>query len=220
MYSIAFLVIGAVQLWFAVQAWQLFRRARNWYILIALANLLALTYDCTMIGLGRFIGEGPLLRALNAPRFIMHALITPLLIIFIFGVMRRVGFGWAQSRIMHALFCTFALILVLVGSREDILHLSLAPKTYEDTVRYVNLATTGPPLPAILVIIVFLVMGVLLWVRTKSPWVFLGSLFMFICAPLGAKLPLVGNIGELGISAALIAAEKQAQVSTQNGLDN
>ena len=211
MYSFAFLIVAALQLWFAAQAWRLYRRQPNWYILLGLANLLALFYDCLIIGLGRFIGASELLHLLNAPRFIAHALITPLLIIFIFGVARRVGLGWAHSRTAHALFCVFALFLVLVGARPGIWHLSLQPKVYEDTLRYVNVAEVGPPLPAILVIIVFLIIGAMLWVRTKSPWVFLGALFMFICAPLGAKLPLVGNIGELGISAAIIQAEKRAQ---------
>jgi hypothetical protein len=211
MYSLGFFLIGLAHLWFLWQAWKLYRREPNWYLPLAMICLASLIYDCWAIAAGRFLGEGPLLQAVSRPRFYTHALFTPLLIIFAFGLARRLGARWAGNRAFHAVICLFALALIVLGAREDILHLTFAPKTLGDSLRYANAAAKGPPMPAILVNVFFLLIGGWLWRKTKSAAFFLGSLFMFIIAPLTPKLPLLGNFGELGISFAIITGEKLAQ---------
>lgn len=211
MYSAAFFLIGLAHLYFLWQAWKLYRQAPNRYLPLAMLCLASLIYDCWAIAAGRLFGEGPMLQKLSLPRFYTHALFTPLLIIFALGVARRVGAKWAGSRAFHAVVCLFALALIVMGIKEDIINLSLVPKTLGDSLRYTNAAAHGPPVPAILVNIFFLLIGGWLWYRTKSALFFLGSLFMFIIAPLTPKLPLLGNFGELGISFAIIAGEKLAQ---------
>jgi hypothetical protein len=109
---------------------------------------------------------------------------------------------------MHSLICIFALLLISLGVREDIFHLTLIPKLLGDSVRYANGAASGPPIPAILVNVFFLLIGGWIFFKKKSPLFFAGSLFMFLIAPLTPRFPLLGNVGELGISFAIISGER------------
>ena len=216
MYSLSFLLIGAVHLVLLACAWRLYRRQPSWYLPLAMLNLAALAYDAIAIASGSSLGFGELLKALSVPRFYTHALFTPTLIIFAFGVARRAGAGWAQGQAAHALVCLFAVGLILLGAKDDILALSLQATTFADTLRYKNAATHGPPIPAILVIIFFLAVGLWLWIKRRSPWFFLYSLLMFVIAPNAAKMPLLGNLGEIGISFAIIFGEELAQSSEKS----
>lgn len=211
MYSLGFFIIGLLHLGFLARAYQLCKSKPNRYLPLAALCLASLVYDCWAIAVGRFFGEGPTLQWLSLPRFYTHALFTPLLIIFALGVARRVGAEWAGNRLFHAFVCLFALALIVLGVKEDMINLTLAPKTLGDSLRYTNAAAHGPPIPAILVNVFFLFIGGWLWYKTKSALFFLGSLFMFLIAPLTPKLPLLGNFGEVGISFAMIVGEKLAQ---------
>ena len=213
MYSLGFFLIGLAHLYFLTQAGKLYQRRPTRYLPLAMVCLASLVYDCWAIAAGFFLGEGELLQAISRPRFYTHALFTPLLIIFAFGLARRLGAKWAESKIFHAIICLFVLALIASGIREDILHLSLAPKILGDSIRYTNINAKGPPIPAVLVNVFFLLIGVWLWIKHKARWFFLGSLFMFFIAPLTPRLPLLGNFGELGIAFAIIYGEKLAQKS-------
>jgi hypothetical protein len=43
--------------------------------------------------------------------------------------------------------------------------------------------------------------------------VFLGALVEFICAPLGLRMPIVGQFGEVAFAGAMIAGEDLSQKS-------
>ena len=219
MYSLGFFLIGLAHLYFLAQAGKLYQREPTRYLPLAMLCMAALVYDCWAVAAGFFLGEGSLLQTISRPRFYTHALFTPTLIIFAFGLARRLGAGWAQSKVFHAVICLFTLGLIVLGAREDILHLSLSPKILGDSIRYTNASVKGPPLPAILVNVFFLLIGGWLWRKRKSPWFFLGSLFMFCIAPFTPRLPLLGNFGELGIAFAIIKGEQLAQKG-RNALQN
>lgn len=67
--------LHAVILFFMLK---LFLSNRVSYTLIATGTIFGLFYDNLIIGVGSFIGEGGLLEILNAGRFYIHVLITPL----------------------------------------------------------------------------------------------------------------------------------------------
>jgi hypothetical protein len=211
MVSLSFCLIGLAQLFFFWQVFKLYSRDPNRYLPLAMLCLAALVYDCWAIAVGGLVGEGATLQAISRPRFYTHALFTPLLIIFAFGLARRMGATWAQGNAFHAVICLFTLALIALGAREDILHLALTPKIVGDSVRYANGAAKGPPIPAILVNVFFLLIGGWIFYKKRSPWFFLGSLFMFLIAPFSPRLPLLGNIGELGISFAILKGEQLAR---------
>lgn len=144
----------------------------------------ALTYDNAVIAAGSAIGEGDLLLALNAGRFWVHALVTPLMI-------------WAGLAIVNWVrpiaFIVIG-ILIAVGVYIDIVTLELVPQTEHGVLRYVNDAAAGPPIPAIVTILILIACGVVLFRRTRIVWLLLGAVVMFVAA--GAGVLWLGNFGE------------------------
>jgi phosphoglycerol transferase MdoB-like AlkP superfamily enzyme len=80
--SITHLVISMLMAVLLVITLQQIRRKSNSYGLIIVALFAGLVYENLILGLGGLIGYGDTLKALNTPRFISHALFTPMLIIW------------------------------------------------------------------------------------------------------------------------------------------
>jgi hypothetical protein len=196
----------------AYLTWQLagiYRGGRSSYALLLLVVLAGLVYDVSVIFLGRFMGAGDLLKALNAGRYLVHGLATPVMIIFGFGVLRNVGVKWAQGRTTHIVICVATTLLIALGLYEDVFMLDLQTKTVMDTLRYTNEGgIKGPPIPAMLTIVFLLAAGISLWRSTGWWWLAAGSIFMFIAAGAGmSEAFYIGSLGEvvLGIGNALTA---------------
>jgi hypothetical protein len=180
------------------------------YLWVLLAVLIGLTYDNLIIAIGSFVGEGDLLQTLNAGRFAGHAFGTPLLTIFGFGIARRAGLGWAQSKWAHAIACLFTTALIGLGIYNDIVILELAPREMMDTLRYVNVAVKGPPIPSISTIIALIGIGIALWRSTGWKWLALGSIVMFIAAGAGTGDRLfISNLGEIALSVSCVFSAKK-----------
>lgn len=64
---------------------------------LAILVVLGLVYDNSVIGLGTFIGEGPVLEGLNGARYWLHAFLTPLLVLVAWDVLRRARVHWAKT---------------------------------------------------------------------------------------------------------------------------
>lgn len=209
--TIYYIAVALIQTFLAVTMFRLWRKSGSIYPIFPLIVMLGIIYDNLIIGFGAFIGEGELLKGLNAPRFVIHALFTPCLMIFAIGVARRVGVGWAQTKIAHILICILTTAMVALGVYHEIVQLALASKAEYGTLRYVNSAAQGPPIPAIATIIVVMIMAIFIWVKTKKPWYFLGTLLMFIFAPMASKFVWAGNLGEIFMNTGGIFGEKTAQ---------
>lgn len=111
------LFLGFALAYLALLIWGLGLAARHgWWTPANLPLLVvaALVYDNAALGLGRFIGEGPLLEALNYARYYIHAAITPLLVAWALHTLRRAGFGWAQARWYQVVSIAAALALTVV----------------------------------------------------------------------------------------------------------
>ena len=147
--------------------------------------IVALSWDNFVVAAGSAIGAGDLLRTLSVPRYVAHALLTPLLIPIVFRIagLRRPAWVWALTA-----------VLVAVGVYSEILHLNLELRTYAGTLRYAN-ASAGPPLPAIVTNIMLIGVGVVPWRREGLPWLSLGAVAMFVAAASG--IFWLGNVGEL-----------------------
>jgi len=194
-----------------VLVWQLSKLKKNSYVWLLLLVLAGLFYDTLIIGIGKFIGEGEVLKTLNAGRFYIHALLTPTMMIFGFGVLRKAGVQWAQGKIAHGIVCGFATLLILTGAYSDILKLDLQTKIVSDTLRYINEGgIKGPPVPAILTIIFLIVAGISLWRNTGWMWLAVGAITMFIAAGAGiGNMFYLGNIGEVILGIANVTTAKK-----------
>jgi hypothetical protein len=214
---------GFLQLAIAIVGTRHYARRRSWYTLLVLAVIYGLAYDNFVIGGGALMGEGDLLQALNWPRYAIHALFTPTMMIAAFGALRGAGVPWAQGRAAHTVVCTLATALILLGSYVDIVNVHLVPQTANGVLRYVNdfEFIKGPPIPAVVTIMAVLVFGGFLWRQIKWPWLFVGALLMFLGA--GAmRIPLAQNLGEIAFAAGLVSTmiKTHASRTTQYDIRN
>lgn len=209
MLTVLYFILTGLFVFLTWQAFQANQKVRSSYTVLLLPVLAGLVYDVFVIALGRFVGEGSFLKTLNAGRFIVHALLTPAMMIFGFGVLRKAGVGWAQSRTTHIVLCIVVTLLIALGAYSDIFQLDLQPSLVMDTLRYTNEGgIKGPPIPAVLSIIFLLVAGITLWRKTGWWWLAAGAIFMFIAAGAGmGDMFYIGNLGEvvLGLGNVLTA---------------
>ena len=204
MLTAVYLVVSIIHLVFSVFAVRLYLRNRSIYTALAAAVIIGLFYDNFIIGIGSFVGEGQLLQSLNVGRFVIHALFTPTLIMFAVATAQRLGVRWAQSRTTFAIFGVLTLLMILLGVYEDIVTLSLTAVEEAGTLRYSYAESVGPPIPAIVTIIVMIVAGAFVWRQHKWAVLCLGSSAMFILAGAGVSVPILGNIGEILFAGAVL----------------
>ena len=205
--STLFLLLGIAHLLFVVLAVRLFLRNRSIYTAIAALVILGLFYDNLIVGLGNQIGASETLEQLNAWRFILHALVTPTLIMFAVATVQRLGVGWAQSKLSFTILGVLTVLLIGLGIYEDIINLSLVLEQEWGTLRYVNANSAGPPIPSIVTVIVMIVVGGFVWRQHKWAVLCIGAILMFIMAGAGASILVISNIGEVLFAGSILLTD-------------
>jgi hypothetical protein len=203
----------------ALLAWgvRLWPRSRSLALGLLLLVGAALVYDNLIIAIGRLLGEGSLLHALNWPRFLFHALLTPLLLVTAVYQAGRGGISWAAGRVGQIAAWVVALGLILFGIIHDLVGLSLSPTLYGGTLRYAA-ESSGPPIPAIITIVIIMVVGIFVWRQLRWPWMFVGALVMFIGAAVPPSIvgPAVGSGVEIALLAGLLATEQRLTMAVNH----
>ena len=102
MLTVIFLFSALLHIVFLALGIRLWRKNRSIYTAIILAVIAGLAYDNFIIGIGSFVGEGDLLRQLNFVRFVVHGVVTPLMIMFGWGDGGKIrsGLGEQTGRIL------------------------------------------------------------------------------------------------------------------------
>ena len=196
MTSVIMVAIGAAMLVVAAFAFRLTSRVGAVAILLGAISL-GLAYDNIAVAVGRLVGYGDTLSAINLPRFWIHAIAVPLLIVAAGNLVGRLGVEQARTRNVTLGGWALVVMLMVIGFVEDVVRLDLEPEDAGDALRYVNAGFDGPPLPAIITVLAILVLGVMAFRYAGFPWLFVGALVMLIAAPIGTMLLWVGNLGEL-----------------------
>lgn len=173
-------------------------KKRHSYLMVLGLVLFGLLYDNLILALGSSLGPGTLLEDLSFGRFIGHALGTPLLSIFAFGILRRAGINWAQKPVWHAALCLFTTLLVFLGMYSALFLLKLSPRAVADFFMYTGTDSKVSFLPAALTILILLGFGAALWKQNHWPWLFVAALTMLLAAILGLNGRFyLNNVGEV-----------------------
>ncbi|MFD3683576.1 hypothetical protein ACFWTE_01990 [Nocardiopsis sp. NPDC058631] len=191
--------------------------AHTWPVALVAAGLV---YDNGIVAIGSSIGAGDLLYALNLPRFLVHALVTPLLVVFAVGAARDLGLTWARSRAVRAAFWLLTALLIAYGLATETVGLALVPGREGDALRY-SAAESSVPIPSVTAIVVLILVGVALFLRARSAWMLTGAAFMFATAAMPSAPLAVGNLGEVALIAGLALTARKAghaSVRTPSGL--
>ncbi|TXS37381.1 hypothetical protein [Streptomyces sp. OR43] len=199
MATAALLCIGLAQLALAVMAFGAGRGSgpgAGWWIGILGCGL---AYDSLVVAAGAAVGEGVALETLNVGRFVVHAVLTPVVIVcgtLLLGPRpRTLTTAW----LVAGASAVAGALLTLPG-------LTLEPRRWAGTLRYVAAGDHGAPVAAVFCILVLLGIGVRAWVRDAVRWTALGAGAVFVASAFAFSVPLLGNAGEALMLAGLVAA--------------
>ena len=172
-----------------------------------------LIYDNLIVSLGASIGAGPILQMLSWPRFAMHALLRPFMMIAVLQFAAAAGVGWAKDRRWRIALWVLVVAMIIQGSVAHLIGLETVPACFDGILRYTaNLHPShfcsldaqatgggGAPIPAIVGNILTLIVGFSLWRLAGWPWLILGALAMFVAAavPMSGFGMAPSNAGEV-----------------------
>jgi len=163
---------------FFLRELEIFQQTRSSLSFLLVLELFGLLYDTLVICLGNSLGVGPLLESLSVPRFLMHALMTPLAVVIGLELLRVSGVR-CPALVGQALW-GLTLGLIGYGIATDFIGLEIVPVSVGGVLYYTHAIPPGPPLAAIVTILVSLVLGGVLWWRTSWPWLCIGSLTILV----------------------------------------
>ena len=208
---------------FTLLIWVLrvWRAHRSPGALIVATLAAGLTYDNCIISIGSSIGQGLLLETLSWPRFSLHALITPFMIVAVRRVVATAGFPEFENMAWRIGTWMVTVAMIAYGVRFSLYGLQLQPACFDGVLRYtssaspaqfcspeqVSLPSHGPPVPSIVADFFVIVLGGWLWKRTGWPWLFAGGIAMLIAAsvPTAVYGLAASNFGEVLLTASFVA---------------
>ena len=196
-----------------------------------------LAYDSSIIALGKTIGIGPLLEMLSWPRFAMHALLTPFMMVAVTRLGEAGGVRWTATTAWQVIVWFLVAVSIVIGALDHLIGLKLQPACFSSMagtiIRYTaNLHSSqfcfagqvasqslGPPVSAVVGTVVTLIVGFGLWRRSGWLWLMVGAMVMFGAAvvPSSGFGLAPGNGGEvllLVACAATVARFSRARQSS------
>jgi hypothetical protein len=177
---------------------------------LPLLVVLGLVYDNLVIASGRYIGEGALLEGLNAGRFWLHAVATPLLVVWAWHVVRRTGSAWAARAWAMWTAVAIALGLFVLEVATVTAGLELRSRSEYGVLSYTEAhAAGGPPLMVLVVAAALVAAGVIAWRRQGWAWLLVGSVLMAIGSGVPVPVPsgAVTNLFELVLLTSILATK-------------
>ena len=174
--------------------------------------IVPLIYDNLLLATGKWIGEGELLESLNFSRFCLHALITPLLVMYSIGTLRESGIEWAKKKWLVIVSILYTFGLIVFEFTIEVIGLELEVVKEYGVISYSNVEeATGPPIMVLFVTLVLIVASAILWKKTKWPVFFIGAVVMTIgsAIPINVDSGAVTNAFELFLIFTLIWTKRR-----------
>ncbi|MFF3228376.1 hypothetical protein ACFYV7_36660 [Nocardia suismassiliense] len=202
--SVLFLLLAVGHLALASIGVSQIRAGASRMFLLPTVLCAALCYDNAVLALGSTLGEGRPLELLSVPRFALHAILTPLLVLWARAAMDRADIPVARRRGVQAAAVALAIALIAIGSLH-VLQLDLRPRWWAGALRYTDIdGSAAMALPAIIAGLVVLAAGIALWRRHGYRVLFATAAVMTLVAGAAPVIPVLGNAGELILSAGLL----------------
>lgn len=206
---------------------RLYQQSHKPSTLILVVILGGLIYDNAIIAFGSLIGIGSLLHTLSIPRFLIHALLTPLILVVAYDLARQAGVKWLQSARSQQIVWICTAVFIIIGMLTGFLGIHLKAACHQGTVRYAdrisdiqlcdNVSYTQeeinergiPPIAAILTILASSVFAFAVWRTIRWPWMLLAFIIMIVGAAVPASRvgPWIGSGAEVILGAGLLATQ-------------
>ena len=176
-------VITVVELVFTVLLFSHYAKTKNLIFLLSGLICVGLTYDALILALGSVMTEGAALMALSRLRYVFHGGLIPLIFLICAYALDFKGF-WKLAA------WVFTGILIVLGIADGCVR-QIGATTVAGICRYASvyapawaeivnsLLTFGTVIP-------MMVAGIVVWVKQKTPHLFLSAFLMFLFSGLGA----------------------------------
>ncbi|GEN45532.1 hypothetical protein [Alkalibacillus haloalkaliphilus] len=174
----------------------------GWFVVsnVIILVLLALIYDNAMLAFGKFFGEGARLEFYNEIRFWLHALITPLLLLYAWDTIKRAGVKWAKWRSVTWFVLGLTLFLIIYEIVSEVWGLTLEPYVHNGVLAYTKVGSeSGMPLMVMIVTVALLLASIYVGRLQNWIWYFTGVFFMTagMAAPPPVETGVYDNFLEL-----------------------
>jgi len=186
------------------------RQPSSLLVLLVVAGLI---FDSVVIWAGASLGISPMLELLNRGRYLISAVLVPLLFIVAAQFALRAGMTWASEGLVRVMEVAAGL-LILAGLAAFSVQV-VEPITYENLLRYkVNHQLTplwAVPvkiLISILTDLFFVVLGYFFWRKYRWPWLGAGAVMTFVLTAVpGPAIFIAEAVGEALLCATLVATD-------------
>lgn len=176
-------VISAVELFFTVLLFSRYIKTKNLIFLLSGMICVGLTYDALVLALGSFLIEGTALLALSRMRYVFHGGLIPL----IFAIC---AYALNFKKVWKIVAWVFTGVLIVLGIADGCIR-EIGVQTVAGVCRY---ASVSAPAWAEIVnslltfgtVIPMMIAGVVVWIKQKTPHLFLSAFLMFLFSGLGA----------------------------------
>ncbi len=176
-------VISAVELFFTVLLFSRYVKTKNLIFLLSGMICVGLTYDALVLALGSFLIEGTALLALSRMRYVFHGGLIPL----IFAIC---AYALNFKKVWKIVAWVFTGVLIVLGIADGCIR-EIGVQTVAGVCRY---ASVSAPAWAEIVnslltfgtVIPMMIAGVVVWIKQKTPHLFLSAFLMFLFSGLGA----------------------------------
>lgn len=170
-------------------------------LFVSLSGLAAGTFDNLLIGLGALIGTGPLLETLSTIRYVLHAIVVPLLLV---PAAQLYAPGWLSAAWVLAL-------LLMAYELRQLFPISWNPRWFRGTLRLVNSNDEGPPIVTIAVNVFLVIVAFLLFRKSGNAVLLLGSGAGLILNALPSNKfgTFPGALGEAILFGSILLAQRQ-----------
>eukprot|EP00968_Pinguiococcus_pyrenoidosus_P012089 scaffold1023_cov313-Pinguiococcus_pyrenoidosus.AAC.19 len=193
--ALAGLELGVLITYAAQRSW------RSDALCVTLLLLAGAAYDSAILGWGAFIGEGDLLLRLSYPRFLVHWVLVPFILVISARLADNAGLIVAASGrlVMQAAYLA-SIFIAMVNVAQGLMPpigLDLEPVRFLGTLRYVGF---GEPPPFAIILVNFFAICVFasMWKRRGEFLPALGGVACFLgnAVPASIAGPLPGSVGE------------------------
>lgn len=176
-------VISVVELFFTVLLFSRYAKTKNLIFLLSGLICVGLTYDALILALGSFMTEGAALLALSRMRYVLHGGLIPLIFAICAYALNFKGFwktaAWVFSGVLMVLGIADGCIRVIGATTVAGIcrYASVSAPAWAEIVN--SLLTFGTVIP-------MMVAGIVVWVKQRTPHLFLSAFLMFAFSGLGA----------------------------------
>ena len=142
--------------------------------------IIALIYDNIILALGHLIGAGETLKALSYWRFLLHAIFTPMLILFSLFILKEANIRFMQKKWVVIAFGLLTVTAMIAEYFFELRHLTLKVEETYGIVSYTSASSSGLPIMISLVIVTLLFASIILVWKRKWWWMLVGLIIMAV----------------------------------------